>query len=219
MRLRYRQFPLRCCLRILQLQGWIARAPLCPYPQTAAYKGTGSTDDRANFVCRRSLPGVLTVELAFGDDSYVLKLNYDPTNNPLNNNEWAFPLFECIHIAMFTMSVGTIALVDFRLLGLTLRRYSAVQLVKATSLWTLVGLVAVITSGIVIATTDPLRYYYNWSFRYKMIALVCAIIYNYTIHRKVAMSEASPLASAAVGGFSLLLWTSIAFAGIFYAFT
>jgi feruloyl esterase len=26
--------------------------PLCPYPRVAAYKGTGSTDDAANFVCR-----------------------------------------------------------------------------------------------------------------------------------------------------------------------
>ena len=25
--------------------------PLCPYPQVAAYKGSGSTDDAANFVC------------------------------------------------------------------------------------------------------------------------------------------------------------------------
>ncbi len=26
--------------------------PLCPYPQAAAYKGSGSTDDAANFVCK-----------------------------------------------------------------------------------------------------------------------------------------------------------------------
>ena len=26
--------------------------PLCPYPQSAAYKGSGSTNDAANFVCR-----------------------------------------------------------------------------------------------------------------------------------------------------------------------
>ena len=25
--------------------------PLCPYPRTAQYKGSGSTDDAANFVC------------------------------------------------------------------------------------------------------------------------------------------------------------------------
>jgi feruloyl esterase len=26
--------------------------PLCPYPQVATYKGTGSTDDAANFTCK-----------------------------------------------------------------------------------------------------------------------------------------------------------------------
>ena len=26
--------------------------PLCPYPQVAEYKGSGSTDDAANFACR-----------------------------------------------------------------------------------------------------------------------------------------------------------------------
>jgi feruloyl esterase len=27
--------------------------PLCPYPQVARYKGSGSTDDAASFVCRK----------------------------------------------------------------------------------------------------------------------------------------------------------------------
>jgi Tannase and feruloyl esterase len=26
--------------------------PLCPYPQVAQYKGAGSTDEAANFVCK-----------------------------------------------------------------------------------------------------------------------------------------------------------------------
>ena len=30
----------------------IRSRPLCPFPQTARYKGQGSTDDAANFVCR-----------------------------------------------------------------------------------------------------------------------------------------------------------------------
>jgi feruloyl esterase len=34
-------------------QGKVDRTrPLCPYPQVAKYKGTGSTDDAANFVCK-----------------------------------------------------------------------------------------------------------------------------------------------------------------------
>jgi feruloyl esterase len=31
--------------------------PLCPYPQAARWKGTGSTDDAANFVCVDPLTG------------------------------------------------------------------------------------------------------------------------------------------------------------------
>jgi hypothetical protein len=149
----------------------------------------------------------------------LLQINFDPASNPLNNNEWSFPLFECIHIAMFAMSVGTIAIVDFRMLGLALKKRSAAELLKATSLWTLIGLVVVITSGIVIWTTDPLRYYYNDSFRYKIIALVVAIIYNYTIHKKTVLSSTSPVVRGVVAVFSLALWISIVFAGIFYAFT
>ena len=35
----------------------IRTRPLCPYPQVARYKGSGSTDDSANFVCIAERPG------------------------------------------------------------------------------------------------------------------------------------------------------------------
>jgi hypothetical protein len=149
----------------------------------------------------------------------VLQIAFDPSTNPLNNNEWSFPLFECIHIATFAMSVGTIAIVDFRMLGLAMPGHKPSELLKDTWLWTMVGLIIVITSGLVIFTTDPLRYYYNWSFRYKVIALAVAVIYNYTIHSRVARSDPSRLTGGIVAAFSLLLWISIVFAGLFYAFT
>jgi len=147
-------------------------------------------------------------------------LAYNPATNPLNNNEWSFPLAECVHISTFAMSVGTIALVDLRLLGWAFKKETPAQMLKDTSLWTLAGLIIVITSGFIIWTSDPLRYYYNGSFRYKIIALVLAIIYNYTIHRKVAQSSTSPPAVRVLTAtFSLLIWISIVFAGLFYAFT
>ena len=148
----------------------------------------------------------------------MLLLQYDPSKNPLNNDEWSFPLTECFHIAMFAMSIGTIALVDFRLLGLTLKRRSPAELLKATSLWTLIGLIVVITTGLIIFSSDPVRYYYNPAMRYKIIALVVAIIYNYTIHRKVVLSNAGPLVNGMTAVASLALWISIVFAGIFYSF-
>jgi feruloyl esterase len=34
--------------------GVVRTRPLCPYPQVAKYKGSGSTDDAANFICAES---------------------------------------------------------------------------------------------------------------------------------------------------------------------
>lgn len=143
---------------------------------------------------------------------------YDPQTNPINNIEWLFPLLECIHISMFAVSVGTIAIVDLRLLGVGLRSQTPAQLTKDTTLWTLMGLFIVITSGLLIFTSDPLRYYYNPTFRFKVECLLVAIIFNYTIHRKVALSNPSPGVGALVGGISLLLWVAVVFAGLLYAF-
>lgn len=146
-------------------------------------------------------------------------LAFDPSTNPLNNNEWSFPLVECFHIAAFAFSIGTIALVDLRMLGLGLTKQKASELLKGTALWTLAGLVVVITSGLIIWSTDPLRYYYNDSFRLKNIVLLIAVVYNYTIHRKAAASDQTGPGAAVVAIVSLLLWTTIVFAGLFYAFT
>lgn len=145
-------------------------------------------------------------------------LAYDPNTNPLNQNDWAFPLAECFHIASFALSIGTIAVVDLRMLGLGLMKRTPAQLLKDTGLWTLAGLVIVITSGLAIFSSDPVMYYRNNSFRFKILALLAGIIYNYTVHRKVALSGASPGLNMAVGAVSIIIWLSVVFGGIFIAF-
>src|ERR1700733_14987085 len=136
-------------------------------------------------------------------------LAYDPSQNPLNNNDWAFPLLEIIHIAGFAFSIGTIAIVDLRLLGLGMRHQSSAQLMKDTAPWTLIGLLVMLMSGPLIFSSDPNMYLANISFRFKMGALLLAILYNYTIHRKVALSNPSPILGKLVGGISLVLWVSV----------
>jgi hypothetical protein len=144
-------------------------------------------------------------------------LAYDPTTNPLNNNDWAFPLLECIHIAGFTLSVGTIAIVDFSMVGLSSKQKPKV-LLRETAPWTLFGLVVMLISGPLIFSSDPNMYLRNYSFLFKMVALLVAILYNYTVHRKVALSSASPGVNKVVGALSLALWVSVVFGGLFIAF-
>ena len=47
-----------------------------------------------------------------------------PWSHAINSYEWVFPTVQSLHFIGFAMSIGTIAIVDFRLLGLGMRRQS-----------------------------------------------------------------------------------------------
>jgi hypothetical protein len=138
--------------------------------------------------------------------------------NPLNLSELTFPILECFHIAGFVVAIGATAVVDFRLLGLVLRQLTPAQLATDTGLWMLGGLTAAILSGLMLFSTDPDMYYLNRSFLIKMACLTLAIIFNYTIHRKVVLPGVSPGRGRLVAIISLALWTSVIFGGISIAF-
>jgi hypothetical protein len=148
----------------------------------------------------------------------ALFLAYDPATNPLNTNEWAFPVCEVLHIIGFAIAIGTITMVDLRLLGIGMKKESAADLVKDTAPWTLGGLALVLISGPLIFYSDPNMYLRNQSFRFKITCLVLAIIWNYTFHRWAALSKKEGAVPFLAGLGSLLLWVSVVFGGIFIAF-
>jgi len=147
-----------------------------------------------------------------------IQIAYDPATNPLNNNEWSFPLLEIIHIVGFAIAMSTIFMVDLRLIGIGMRRRLASQLSKDLAPWTLGGLAAVLMSGPLIFSSDPNMYLNNASFQFKMAALLIALVYQYTIHRKVAFSDPSPVVGALTGIVSVALWVSVVAGGLFIAF-
>jgi hypothetical protein len=137
----------------------------------------------------------------------------------LNNTEWAFALAECVHIGGFAVGVGSIALVDFRMLNLGLRQETAARILRYTELWTLIALVFVVFSGVALFLSQTDVYQVNLIFPLKMYVLAAALIYNFTVHRKVAkMENPPPLLSKLVATISLLLWVSVVFGGIFTGF-
>ncbi len=149
----------------------------------------------------------------------MLLIQQNAIADALNSSEWVFPIAECFHIAAFAWSIGLIALVDFRMLGVGLKRETVPQVAKATAPWTLLGLAVVLLSGPILFLSDARMYLHNPSFQFKISALVIAIIFNYTIHRKVAMSDNSSAGvRVVVGVISLLLWVSVVFGGLFIAF-
>lgn len=149
----------------------------------------------------------------------MLLIQTNAISDALNSSDWVFPIAECFHITAFAWSVGMIALVDYRLLGFGIQHSKPSDVLRTTAPWTLLGLAVVLLSGPVLFLSDPRMYLYNPSFRFKMVALLIAILFNYTIHRKVAMSDTSSAGVQAVTAVvSLALWISVVFGGLFIAF-
>jgi hypothetical protein len=138
--------------------------------------------------------------------------------NPLNASEWTFPILEVLHISSFAIAIGTVALVDFRLHGLCLRAQTAGQLTKDTRAATLISLSVALFSGLLLYSTDPDKFYLNISFLFKITCLLLAISFHYTIHRRVALADSSPMLGRLVAVVSIALWVGVVFGGIFIEF-
>jgi hypothetical protein len=135
--------------------------------------------------------------------------------NPLNSSPMVFPVLECFHIVGMALLVGTTALVDFRILGWGMRRQTAAELADDVKPWSHIGLAVMLLSGPMLFLSDWDMYWYNNSFRVKMILLLLAIAFNFTVHRKTI---ASGTPSKGVAWTSLLLWTGVIAGGLFIAF-
>lgn len=132
--------------------------------------------------------------------------------------EWVFPVVQSFHFIGFALSIGTIAVVDLQLLGLGIRQQSAAQLLQALNPWTKLGIWVMLISGFLMFSTDPVAYHYNPSFNFKMICLMAALIFHFTLHRLVVRPGTSAVAAKLAAVFSLGIWTAVVFGGRFIAF-
>ena len=142
-------------------------------------------------------------------------LQSNPIADLLNNTEWGFAVAECFHIVFFGVAIGTIMIVDLRLLGLAFPRKTSAKLLQDTWAYTLIALAVTVLAGMALFLSDPRMYYFSPWFRFKAIALLLAILYNYTIHSKVASSSPSPRVGVVAGVISVLLWISVVTGGLF----
>jgi len=143
----------------------------------------------------------------------------DASANFLNAHEWAYGVTEVAHIVSLGVAIGLIAVVDLRLLNQGIVQAPAARLLRATAIGTLIGFVVAITTGLMIFSTDPSRYVAHPTMRLKLVLLLIALGFNYTIHSRVARSSRSAAVCRSVAVISLALWISVVFSGVFYAFT
>jgi len=124
---------------------------------------------------------------------------------------WLFPVIQSVHIIGLTMLVGTIFLVDLRLLEIGMKRHDVSDLASRLSPFTSGGLLTVLVTGPLMFGSDLSRYLNNPAFLLKMGLLVVALAAHFTLHRRVVRDGAHRQKLAAV--LSLILWSSVVLAG------
>jgi hypothetical protein len=133
---------------------------------------------------------------------------------------WVFAITETIHIMVLAILLGTIFVVDLRLLGWGMKRRSAAQLATDLRPWTLVSVTLMILTGVPLFMSEAVRLCQSGPFFWKMIFLFLALVTHFTIFR--TSTQADKPEGAGLGKLtaclSLFFWFGVAFAGRAIAF-
>jgi hypothetical protein len=75
-----------------------------------------------------------------------------------------------------------------------------------------------LTTGPLMFSTDAVAYHYNPSFQFKMVCLMLALLFHFTLHRRAVQPDVRPIAAKLAAATSLLLWTAVVAGGRMIAF-
>ncbi|GEM_PF-67105 len=159
-------------------------------------------------------------------DAFLKSVEATTFATTIRDSIWMFPIIESIHVMSFTIVVGTIAIIDFRLLGLASTNRSFQKMSSEILKWTWAAFVVTVATGLMMFTTNARIYYHNPFFRAKMILLILAglnmAVFELTAGKTVRTWDNSPSAprvGKGVAAVSLVLWVSIIFMGRIIGFT
>jgi hypothetical protein len=133
----------------------------------------------------------------------------------ISENEILFPWIEAVHVLAITLVVGTILIVDLRLLGLASRDRAVSQLMRDVLPSTWGAFVVALLTGSLMFSSNATTYAHNFYFQGKMIFLALAglnMVVFHVLGRHIGHwgeAGSTPLTAKAAGAFSLLLWMCV----------
>jgi hypothetical protein len=134
------------------------------------------------------------------------------------HSTYFFPSAEVGHLFGLTLLLGTVLVLNLRLLGAIMPRPSIPEIARATTplLWT--GVALTLGSGLLFLA-EAIKCYYNVAFWYKMGLLISAIVFQLIVHQKLKVAPGlSTGFTKGTAAISLILWFGVAVAGRAIAF-
>jgi hypothetical protein len=138
----------------------------------------------------------------------------------LRGSAYVYPIVLSTHMIAIALFGGMILLVDVRLLGWAMRRYTVSEMVNQLRPLKRAGFLLLITCGLLMEGCKAEEYYYNAFFRTKMTLLllvgVHALIFRRSVYRNTEALDRAPSIppqAKLAASLSLILWTSLVIAG------
>jgi hypothetical protein len=121
-------------------------------------------------------------------------------------------IFNLIHLLAIVMLIGSVLIVDLRLLGRGMIRQPLAQVALDARPWMVAALVVLLITGIPQLTSTAMKQYYSPHFWWKMSTLAIALTFTFTLRHSVTQADeasSSPFWRSVVGAVSIALWLSI----------
>jgi hypothetical protein len=146
-------------------------------------------------------------------------LQASPLGSTISQSTWMFPTIETVHVVAVATVIGTIVVVDLRLLGVASKKRPASALIHEFLPWTWAAFALALVSGSLLFTSRAADYMAISPFlaKFSIMAVAAAnmLVFHLTAERRIAAWDlGKPITGARVaGGLSLLLWTAIVICG------
>lgn len=138
----------------------------------------------------------------------------------LRESDRGYEIILALHVASIALFAATIVTTDLRLLGWAMRGHSIQNIVDQMRMPKRIGFLFVATFGFLMFGMKAEEYYYNLSFRIKILLFVLvavhALIFRGRVYNQAAVLDKlnqTPARAKLAAGCSLVLWLSIVCAG------
>lgn len=144
----------------------------------------------------------------------------------ISENEFIFPWIESVHVLAIVLVVGTISIVDLRLLGVASLDRTVRRLMADVLPYTWGAFAIAAATGSLMFSSNAVRYAHNFFFQGKLILLALAGI-NMAVFHLVGIGDVgrwgatgrTPIAAKAAATISLAVWIAVVAFGRGIGFT
>jgi len=144
----------------------------------------------------------------------------------IRENDLLFPLIESVHVVSICLVVGSILVVDLRLLGLASLDRSVSRVSRGILPLTWFAFAVAVASGSLMFISNATKYLENGYFIAKLLLIGAAGLNMVIFHAISARNQPQwenqarlPLQARLAGGLSILLWISVVACGRWIGFT